>query len=226
MEARKPNSFKEEHMKELNQVGPRGFDCTQVEATDISSYAVAAVMLAVASGNEEFFQLGDKLSNELHRRTMEVLSKTRTWRQKFMVFRDYVMQEAMCDGSICGSRGPSMYPVARTSIHEASVSNDGDERPLQRKKFLVRTSFEDEDRRTPEEEKPPLSRPMKRKRVCPPDVEESGGTRDSRSPPRRKGTRLVPRLIAHNSKEAVELQERRYLRYVHDGTNFNPRRVL
>ena len=199
---------------ELKQSNPKTFDCNQVPSNSVPSYAVAAVRWAETSGDVEFFQLGERLSNHLCSKALDFVRESTIWRQKFLQFRDTAMQNACSDEGISGRRGRSMHPRATSSMQGAKVGNNRFEPQTgsvwdsgevarmprrERNKCPVRTSFGDEDRRRPEHELPPLSRPIKRRR--PPDVRGRSGARDSRSPRRQSSARLLPRSDAHKTEE-------------------------
>ena len=237
LEAGYPNSFKVEHMMELKQANPKTFDCDKVPPNCAASYAVAAVHLAATSGDEEFFQLGERLSNHFHAKALALVRDSTIWRQKFLKFRDTAMQKAFSNEAMCGRGGRSMHPRATSSMQDAKASNnrfepqtdsiwDSEEVArlprMQRNKRPVRTALGDEDRRSPEHDLPPLSRPIKRRR--PPDVRGNDGLGDSRSPRRQNGARLLPRSDAQK-RVKVEPQESGDLHWVRKETSFSGRRV-
>ena len=225
MAAHKPNEFKEAHMRVLENTDPTAFDCTKIDASQVSSYANAAVHLGMSSGSTTFFDLADRLSNEMQSRTMTVAKKVREWRQQFMVYKDSVMQEVFCDGRMSGRRRLSKSPLPSKGMQQADGNNNDDDPPLERKKRRISRLLREEDSSTPDWERPALVRPLMRG----PSHSESPplmrGPRYSESPPVRKAPRLVPRLMEHTEMEAVEPRDRRHPRYGEEQASYKQWRV-
>ena len=225
MAAHKPNEFKEAHMRVLENTDPTAFDCTKIDSHDVTSYAVAAVVLGMSSGNDKFFDLAEKLSNEMQSRSMEMAKQVRDWRQKFMVYKDSVMQEVFCDGRMFGRRGPTKCPLPSNGMQQAGGSNNEDDPPLPRKKRRIFKLLSKEDSSTPEWERPALVRPLMRGPRHSESPPLMRGRRYSESPPVRKAPRLVPRLMEHTEMEAVEPYDRRHPRYGEEQASYKQWRV-